>query len=63
MANIIQRTKSFYHDTVGELKKCTWPTWNELWESTLVVIISSVMLSVFVFAMDALVRTVVRFAT
>ncbi len=63
MPNLIQQTRIYYLDTVAELKKCTWPTWHELWESTLIVIISSLLLSVFVFAMDAVVRGIVRFLT
>ncbi len=63
MPNPIQRIRNLYLDTVAELKKCTWPTWSELWESTLIVIISSIMLSIFVFVADAAVRAVVRFLT
>ncbi len=63
MPNLIQRIRTFYLDTVAELKKCTWPTRHELWESTLIVIVSSLLLSVFVFVMDAVVRALVRALT
>lgn len=63
MPNLVQSVRKFYLDTVNELKKCTWPTWPELWESTLIVIISSALLSAFVFGVDAVVRAVVRLST
>ena len=63
MANPIRRIKSFYQAVVSELGKCTWPTWEELYESTVVVIVSALMVSVFVFVVDIMVRTVVRWVT
>ncbi|MCX6997121.1 MAG: preprotein translocase subunit SecE [Kiritimatiellaeota bacterium] len=40
--------RTFFDEVRAELKKCAWPTRPELIESTTVVIISVVILSVFV---------------
>lgn len=40
--------RTFFDEVRQELKKCAWPTWGELKESTLVVIVSVVILTVFV---------------
>ena len=52
MKNPIAAIKKLYDETVAELKKCTWPTRQELYESTMVVVSSLVLLSVFVFVAD-----------
>lgn len=59
MFNPIQKIREHYHATVTELKKCSWPTWRELWESTVIVIISGAILSVFVMMIDGVVRVVI----
>ncbi|NKB25151.1 MAG: preprotein translocase subunit SecE [Kiritimatiellae bacterium] len=46
--------RTFLEEVQIELKKCAWPTRQELHESTIVVIISMVMLGVFVGASDTL---------
>jgi len=63
MVNPIHIIRDAYGDVVGELKKCTWPTWQELWESTVVVIVSALLLSFFVFVVDFAVRALVRMVT
>ena len=40
--------RSFVDEVQVELKKCSWPTRQELMESTVVVIIASLMLGAFV---------------
>ncbi len=63
MKNPIHSIRTFYQDTVAELKKCTWSTWRELSESTFVVIVASLVLALLVLAMDVIVRHVIRFVT
>jgi preprotein translocase subunit SecE len=43
-----------YIQEVGEelLRKVTWPTWSELQESAIIVMIATAIFSVIVFAMD-----------
>ena len=52
--NLITSIRTFYTDIVAELKKCTWPPWQELRESTVVVIISVALLSIYVCGLDFL---------
>ncbi|MCF7854439.1 MAG: preprotein translocase subunit SecE [Candidatus Pacebacteria bacterium] len=63
MWNPIQKIRDFYNATMTELRKCTWPTWHELGESTILVIVSAALISIFVFVVDAVVTTVIRFVT
>ncbi len=63
MWNPIAKTRVIYHETVAELKKCTWPGWSELSESTVVVILSVFILSVFVFIADWILQAVVQLLT
>jgi preprotein translocase subunit SecE len=43
------------------LHKVTWPTWKEIQETTGVVLVSILVLTALVFAMDALIRFVMGF--
>jgi preprotein translocase subunit SecE len=46
------RLSNYVALTREELRKCTWPTWDELKGSTLVVTISIVLLGGFTYAVD-----------
>ena len=48
----LQRIATYVQQTREELKKCTWPTWDELKGSTVVVSISILLLGVFTFLVD-----------
>ncbi len=67
MQNPITVIRGTYENVVGELKKCTWPTRQELTESTLVVIVSVLLLSCYVWGLDslssALIKGLTRFAS
>ena len=52
--NIKEKDRNYYDETVVELKKVTWPTKDEVRGSTIVVIITSIILSAFVFVVDRL---------
>jgi preprotein translocase subunit SecE len=54
---------NFFRETREELKKCTWPTWNELKGSTVVVMISIGLLGGFTVACDAVFGVVMRLLT
>ncbi len=56
----LSRLGTFFKDVQAELLKCTWPTWAELRQSTLVVIISFLLLGAFVAVSDVLLRWLVR---
>jgi len=42
----------FFNDVVKEMKKVTWPTKNELKESTTIVIIVCLILAAFTYVID-----------
>lgn len=48
----VSAVKQFCNDIHAELHKCTWPTRDELWQSTLVVMISLALLTAFVAVLD-----------
>ena len=50
-------------ETREELKKCTWPTWDELKGSTVVVAISIVLLGGFTVGVDFVFSLFVRWLT
>jgi len=63
MQNPIRLIRTFYLQTAGELGKCTWPTRQELVESTLVVIITVIIISLFVTTIDWLSSGLIRLLT
>jgi preprotein translocase subunit SecE len=52
MKNPFRSTRIFFGEMVDELKKASWPTWTELRDSTVVVIIACVLLGVFTSVAD-----------
>lgn len=49
----MSKLKAYIEDSYNELvHKVTWPTWAELQSSALVVMISSVIIALLIFAMD-----------
>lgn len=51
----------FWRDVVAEMKKTTWPGREELFSSTVVVIVSVILLAVFVGASDYILLLVMKF--
>jgi preprotein translocase subunit SecE len=47
MKNPFQSTRIFVGEMVGELQKASWPTRTELRDSTIVVILASLLLGLF----------------
>jgi preprotein translocase subunit SecE len=47
MKNPFQSTRIFVGEMVGELQKASWPTRTELRDSTIVVIVASLLLGLF----------------
>lgn len=48
----LARLTTYVQQTREELRKCTWPTWDELKGSTVVVAISIVLLGLFTVLVD-----------
>ena len=56
----ITKLRTFFGEVQAELLKCNWPTWAELRQSTVVVIVSFLLLGAFVAVSDAALAWVVR---
>jgi preprotein translocase subunit SecE len=54
------RLSAYWNETMEELKKCTWPTWDELQGSTVVVIVSVALLGGFTVFVDAVVTAIIK---
>ena len=54
------RFSLFVQETREELRKCSWPTWDELRGSTVVVMVSIVLLGTFTVLVDYILHLVVQ---
>lgn len=59
----ILRFRNYWNTTVDELKKCSWPTWDELKGSTVVVTISIALMGLFTYVVDLIFYYLVRLIT
>tara|TARA_B100000029_G_C17017270_1_gene757191 strand:- start:105 stop:314 length:210 start_codon:yes stop_codon:yes gene_type:complete len=50
--NPFSKIRTFYGETVTELKRATWPTPSELRGSTMVVIVGVALLGLFIYLAD-----------
>ncbi|MBI5386102.1 MAG: preprotein translocase subunit SecE [Verrucomicrobia bacterium] len=56
----LARFAAYIAETREELKKCTWPTWDELKGNTAVVMVSILLLGAFTVSVDFLLMLVVK---
>lgn len=52
--------KEFIHDTRVEMKQVTWPTREDVWSTTWVVVVTVAFFGIFLWAVDLGVERVVR---
>ncbi len=50
----------FFDDVVKEMKKVTWPTKDELKDFTGVVLVATLIMAVFIYAVDTIVNVALR---
>ncbi|MHB8336293.1 MAG: preprotein translocase subunit SecE [Ignavibacteriaceae bacterium] len=50
----------FFDDVIKEMKKVTWPTMEELKESTTVVIVTCLMLAAFTYLIDMVITQIFK---
>lgn len=60
LQNFWAATKKFLREVRVEMQKVTWPTRNDIYASTVVVLISVVVLSVIISAWDQILSLIVR---
>ncbi len=61
--NPIRRTRQFLGETSQELRKSVWPTWRELRDTTVVVLIATALLGGYVALADFSVYNWIHFLT
>jgi preprotein translocase subunit SecE len=54
------RLSNFWRETQEELRKCTWPTWDELMGSTVVVVVAVALLGGFTVLVDFIIANIIR---
>ena len=50
--NIFKRIKNYLNEVRGELKKVTWPTRNDMYKTTIAVIVSSIIFGIYLQVVD-----------
>ena len=55
-----EKITEFINGVTKEMKKVTWPTKDELRESTVVVLVSTIVISLFVFVVDSLLTQIMK---
>ena len=59
----VLRLRNYVLETREELRKCTWPSWEELRGSTVVVMVSIALLGIFTVGIDFILAAVVGWMT
>ena len=55
-----EKIVNFVNDVVKEMKKVTWPTRDELKESTTIVIVVCILIAIFTYAIDMSVAQILK---
>ena len=50
---VVQRTNTFLQQVRGEMRKVSWPTWDDLRRSTLVITVFVAIIGVIIGVMDS----------
>ncbi len=61
--SVTGKIRRFIADTMAELGRCTWPTRQQLLESTGLVVVAIAILAVFVAGVDEVARVLIRLVT
>ena len=54
------KAKNFLRESKAELKKVAWPTKKQVWYSTLVVVVLTAIVGIYLGAVDFLLTTILR---
>ena len=63
MGEFIAKLRGFFEGVSEEMKKCNWPEREQLFESTIVVIVALIILSVYVAGVDQILLRAVNLIT
>ena len=56
----IDRVRNFYHDVASEMKKVSWPTQQEVINTTMVVIVAVIFFGLYMFFADIVLTYAIR---
>jgi preprotein translocase subunit SecE len=56
----VKKIISYFKDVQNELKKVSWPSQEELVDYTIVVVVFTIILAIFIFAIDQLFSTILH---
>ena len=59
-AGYFLKISAYWAEMMEEMRKCTWPTWDELMGSTLLVIVSVCILGGFTVGVDYLCSNIIK---
>ncbi len=57
----MNKIRQYVEEVIKEMRKVKWPTRKELIDNTVLVLVSSFALSLYIFAVDRVVSTVLEF--
>jgi preprotein translocase subunit SecE len=57
---MIKKTQNFLDDVKKEMAKVSWPTHNELMNSTAIVVVVSIVFTIFIFLADMIVSHAIK---
>ena len=61
--SVMEKIRRFISDTVAEMGRCTWPSRQQLLESTVLVVVAMFVLACFVAAVDEIAMRLIRLVT
>ena len=61
--SIMSRIRQFIADTAAEMRRCNWPDRRQLMESTVLVVVATLILACFVAGVDEVARVVIGLVT
>lgn len=63
MGTITEKIRTFILETIDEMRKCSWPTRDQLFESTILVIVALILSTIYLAGIDQILYRAVRFLT
>lgn len=60
MKALVEKVRSFARDVRTEMTKVSWPSWEDLKDSTVVVIVVMLLFSAFAFTVDRVLSAAVK---
>ncbi len=63
MGVLSEKIRNFILETMDEMRKSTWPTREQLFESTILVIVALILSTIYLAGIDQILYRTVRFLT